>query len=218
MHFRCKTIPVASWLGKGRPRHDESPGELVTCAVPKRDCGPSRRVALASNDIRPRRVRAVRSVACNRVRVIASTHARLAVFPRRDRQLRSGCVWVAGAAGTSGVIARSSPSVFRALPLLLRVRLTAWRRLSGCSAIARAGVPPGAGPSSGAAQLHHYHAAQLSVACSGSSSTIEPSRHQLYSLPLGLRNKVCVIGHICRCDSRMRPLHKVPNQSGSTDR
>jgi hypothetical protein len=39
MHFWCKAIPVASWLGKRRPRHDESPGNLVARAIPERDHG-----------------------------------------------------------------------------------------------------------------------------------------------------------------------------------
>jgi hypothetical protein len=63
--------------------------------------------------------------ALSRAIVIASTHARLAISPLRGHQLRSGCEWVAAAAGTSGAIAGFSPSVFRDLPPLLRVRPTA---------------------------------------------------------------------------------------------
>jgi hypothetical protein len=64
-------------------------------------------------------------VACNRVRDIASTHARLAISPLRGHQLRSGFKRVAGAAGTSGAIAGSSPNAFRELRARSRVRLTA---------------------------------------------------------------------------------------------
>jgi hypothetical protein len=46
------------------------------------------------------------------------------------------------AAGTNDAAARSLLSAFRDLQLFLRVRPTAWRRLSGCSVIAREGVPP----------------------------------------------------------------------------
>jgi hypothetical protein len=69
------------------------------------------------------------------------THARLATSPLRGRPLRSGCVWVAGAAGTSGAIAGFSPNVFQQLPPPRCVRPTAWRRSSGCAVIARAARP-----------------------------------------------------------------------------
>jgi hypothetical protein len=46
MHFRCKVMSMASWLGERRPRPDENPGKLVTCAVPERDC---RRAASVSS-------------------------------------------------------------------------------------------------------------------------------------------------------------------------
>ncbi len=75
-------------------------------------------------------------MASNRVRVIASTPAHLAIFPLRGPRLRSGCEWVAGAAGTSGAIARSSPNLFRDLQLLPRQtdRLAEIVRLFGHSA------------------------------------------------------------------------------------
>jgi hypothetical protein len=38
-------------IGEGRPRHDESPGHLVTFAIPGRDHGRTKRLAMAGNDI-----------------------------------------------------------------------------------------------------------------------------------------------------------------------
>ena len=85
---------------------------------------------------------AVRFVVFNQVRVIASIQGRLVIFLLKGHRLRSRCKWAAGAVGTSGATAGSLPNAFRELHARSRVRLTAWRGSSGCSAIALAADPP----------------------------------------------------------------------------
>ena len=73
---------------------------------------------------------------------LSGSYTRLAISPLRGHQFRSGCERAAGAAGTNAAIDRSLPNPFRELRARSRVRLTAWRGSSGCSARTWAVAPP----------------------------------------------------------------------------